>query len=157
MFYDVFDWRDFRVMVPIFFAVVAYLIIIYPKYRITAIAGVTLCLAFLIYGGTYIANIRSHYGELEKSGYANYIYYDQNADSRFDNTLVSMGMGMPLDTPPGIGFLSSNHGDSKIAADKGIRWLIAAEGANISNLQSTTYYVVAQNGWTLYRLGEKNE
>jgi hypothetical protein len=110
MFYDVLDWRDFRLLAPFFFATVVYAVLDYKRLAAPASVGVTLSLAFVIFldvllKGTW--SIPVHFGPFHTNEFAYHAHYDPAAPMRYGNTILLpfslIGQGEFHDLEAGLG------------------------------------------------------
>jgi hypothetical protein len=94
MFYDVYDWRDFRILAPVFFAVIVYSVLDYKQFAILAQVGVTLSLVFIVFLDVLLRgnwSIPAHFGPFHMNEFAYHAHYDLAAPTRYGNTVLVPG------------------------------------------------------------------
>jgi hypothetical protein len=110
--YDVFDWRDFRVMSPVLFGCVLFLIL-NNKHLIlySSLAINLLGVLFLIISPQVLESFNNdRYNKPVENSMLNRIEYTENPLSRFENTIVvqQFNKNTVLNIPAGIGISYSD-------------------------------------------------
>ena len=125
--YDVFDWRDFRVMSPVLFGCVLFLmlnnkhLILYSSLAINLLG-----VFFLIISPQILESFnQNRYEKPVENNMLNRIEFTENPSSRFENTIVvqQFNPNIVLNIPAGIGisyseFLSDKLKSKYIYSDK---------------------------------------
>lgn len=105
--YDVWDWRDYRVLSPFLFIVLLYLSISNFKSFYIILSINLLGIAVLFYSGVYVAQFadENRYREFEKMPISRSISYTESAKTQFENTVIvnSFDRDLILSIPAGIG------------------------------------------------------
>ena len=105
--YDVFDWRDYRVLAPVLYGCVLYLILNANSFELSGLLAVNvLVLVFLIFTPqTCKLFSDGRYSKPLKNNVLARIKYTNNASNCFDNTLAvkSFNQQTVLSLPVGIG------------------------------------------------------
>jgi hypothetical protein len=105
--YDVFDWRDYRVLAPVLFGCVLYLILNNKRPAIyCAIAFNIIGILFLLFSPQIIESFnKGRYTEPLGNSILNHIEYTAHPVSRFENTIIiqQFNTNTVLNIPAGIG------------------------------------------------------
>ena len=127
--YDVFDWRDFRVLAPVLFGCVLFLLANGDRFvfRSTLIINVFVIIV-LIFSPKIVDSFNTNrYTKPISNGALNELKYDDKATSKFDNTIVvnHFTANEVINIPAGIGItycdvLSDNLKSRFIYTDKKI-------------------------------------
>jgi hypothetical protein len=153
MFYDVFNWRDFRVMAPIFLSVVVYCVISYEKLLIPTCFGIALCLVSLIFLNNPISVIPAHFAELPQKEYTRYLRYDAYAKSRFDNTMIVSKVNIgAFDITAGLGAIYDMTGGNfsfEKMAEYGVKYILVP---NYDGITDGYNLLASGEGWQLWVL-----
>lgn len=153
MFYDIFGWRDFRVMATIFLAVVVYSVINYDKNKLLACLSVLLSLSFLFFLNTLPGFINGRFGDNDHNGYISYIHYNPDAKTRFENTIIIKSFDiMYHDIDPGLCIIGViGEFMPEYAAELGVKYILVGKK---SVFDENDYYRSIANGdnWILYIL-----
>jgi len=108
-FYDIFDWRDFRVFAPILLFVCLGPLLHHQKMLIPAVLSVSISLIFLSHFGSINTFIQGRYTDnINQNAIARHIYYDKNASNRWDNTITTGEFDINLDAGIGVIYLLSD-------------------------------------------------
>ena len=105
--YDVFDWRDYRVLAPVLFGCILYLILNNKRPAIyCAIAFNIIGMLFLLFSPQIIESFnKGRYTEPLENPLLNHIEYTTHPVSRFENTIIlqQFNANTVLNIPAGIG------------------------------------------------------
>jgi hypothetical protein len=108
-FYDVFDWRDFRSLSPILLSVILAMVLNIRPQKIPAMAGAVICALSLSFS-SIIPTVMLQTADTDWPMFpkiAEKVQYDENAKSRWENTiLVNVNIPIVL-SEPGIGTIYS--------------------------------------------------
>ena len=112
--YDVFNWRDYRVIAPLIFGIVLFMtisnrLLVIKKMLLVNILGVLLlCFSPLVFNSFFLDNKR--YTMPKTDTVLNKMKYTINARNRFENTVVvdNFDETVSLNTPAGIGITYSD-------------------------------------------------
>jgi len=153
MFYDIFDWRDFRIMAPVFLSIIIYVLINYEKFFTAACIGIVLCLSFWIFSPITVKVIETHFGEFYHNEFANYMHYDPNATTRYGNTIVTNINADFYDIDAGLGVIGAfNTFTAPKMASLGVRYIVTDENTLFDNID-IFYHMVAQvDHYIVYQL-----
>jgi len=129
--YDVFDWRDYRVLAPVLFGCIVFLIL-NTKKQIALISLIfnTIGIILLISSPQVLSSFNAgRYEKLTKNNLLNSIEYIQHANSKFENTVIvkNLTVNTVLNVPAGIGIsctdkFSDNFKSNYIFSDKEIKF-----------------------------------
>ncbi|MDD4968583.1 MAG: hypothetical protein PHT07_04050 [Paludibacter sp.] len=138
--YDVFDWRDYRVMAPVLFGCILFLILndkpfIASSSLVSNIAGIVFL--FLLPQVSESFN-KGRYDQITGNQVLAKIEYTENPVSRFENTVVvqQFNANVVLNIPAGIGITYSD-----VLSDK----LRSKYIYSIKKLNVTTYQLIKAN------------
>jgi len=110
--YDVFDWRDYRVLAPVLFGSILYLILNKKgPVIVSSIVFNALGIVFLLISPQVVEAFHAgRYDKPQVNPLLNRIEYTAHPVSRFDNTLVihELNTNMVLNIPAGIGISYSD-------------------------------------------------
>ncbi len=118
--YDVFMWRDYRVIAPILFGIILYLVlnnrfeIVKYFFLINTIGLLILCFSPKVYGSFFLNSER--YMKPEMNEVLSKIKYSESATNKFENTLVisDYEKNVFLNTPAGIGITQTDSLSDKL-------------------------------------------
>jgi hypothetical protein len=118
--YDVFMWRDYRVIAPILFGIILYLVlnnrfeIVKYFFLINTFGLLILCFSPKVYGSFFMDSER--YMKPEMNQVLSKIKYSKNATNKFENTLVisDYEKNVFLNTPAGIGITYTDSVSDKL-------------------------------------------
>jgi len=105
--YDVFDWRDYRVLAPVLFGCILFLIINERRFISTSTLIINVCVVIvLIFSPSVIESFKAErFVKPIENKLLSEIKYENNAISKFDNTIVvnHFTANEVLNIPAGIG------------------------------------------------------
>ena len=128
--YDVFDWRDYRVLAPVLLGSVLFLIVNGKHFIFNSTLTINVFIvAILMFSPTVVESFMANrFAKPVENKLLSEIKYDNNATSRFDNTIVlnHFTANEVLNIPAGIGItycdvLSDNLKSRFIFSDKKIK------------------------------------
>lgn len=105
-FYEVWDWRDYRMMAPVLWAALVMLVLCFPlRYALLPLLSGLFMFGCEIVRPNEVFISWERTVPIETPGISRYIIYDAGADNRFDNTLAveSVNLGIYCRMEPGIG------------------------------------------------------
>ena len=110
--YDVFDWRDYRVLAPVLFGCILYLIVNDKgPVMVSSIVFNAVGIVFLLISPQVVESFHAgRYDKPQVNSLLNRIEYTAHPASRFDNTVVihELNTNMVLNIPAGIGISYSD-------------------------------------------------
>lgn len=116
--YDVFDWRDYRVIAPVLFGSILFLILNGRRFIVYFSLAVNLLgIIFLLISPQVLESFnKGRYANLVENKMLNRIVYTKWPNSRFENTIVvqQFNSGVVLNTPAGIGITCSDTLSDKL-------------------------------------------
>lgn len=150
--YDVFDWRDYRVLAPVLFGCILYLILNNKRPAIyCAIAFNIIGILILLFSPQIIKSFnKGRYTEPLGNSILNHIEYTAHPVSRFENTIVvqQFNTNVVLNIPAGIGIGNSDEFSDKLKS----RYIYSDK-----KLKLKTYKLVDSNKYgVLYRKIEEH-
>jgi len=105
--YDVFDWRDYRVLAPVLFGCILFLIINEKHFISTSSIIINVCVVnVLIFSPSVVESFKANrFAKPVENKLLSEIRYDNQATSKFDNTIVlnHFTANEVLNIPAGIG------------------------------------------------------
>jgi hypothetical protein len=105
--YDVFDWRDYRVMAPVLYGCILYLILIQKDKTVYGLIGINLVgIVFLLISPQVLISFnKGRYDKPIKNTLLSGMEYTVHPKSRFENTVVvnQFDTNTVLNVPAGIG------------------------------------------------------
>ena len=148
LFYDVFNWRDYRVLYQLaWFGVVVFILNDYKVVQKLYFATQFVTLALATF------NLDAYFSPLEAESYSaimSEIRYDVNADSRWDNTIyntIDANQALYLLPEQGIGITYAYIiGNEEDIVEKQPGYIITMNEINISGYE----YKAEANGMRLY-------
>jgi hypothetical protein len=150
--YDVFDWRDYRVLAPVLFGCVLYLFLNNKKSAIyCAIAFNIIGILFLLFSPQIFESFnKDRYTKPVENQILSHIEYTAHPVSRFENTIVvqQFNTNVVLNIPAGIGIGNSDEFSDKLKS----RYIYSDK-----KLKLKTYKLVDSNKYgVLYRKIEEH-
>lgn len=119
--YDVSDWRDYRVLSPVLFSCVVFLILSGKLATVNFSLAVNLLgLIFLIFSSEIFESFnKERYSKLSENKVLNHIRYTENPTTRFQNTIVVQNFtkDIVLNIPAGIGISCSDNLSDKLKSN----------------------------------------
>ena len=116
--YDVFDWRDYRVMAPVLFGSVLFLILNEKQFNSYSFFIFNLLgIVFLLMSPQVLTAFNANrYIKTARNPLFNHIEYRKQPDSRFENTIVvqQLDVNTVLNIPAGIGITCSDTLSDKL-------------------------------------------
>ncbi len=139
--YDIFDWRDYRVVAPILFGIILFITLSENtsiiKYAI-GINVVILIVFIFVLPSSYRRSVfaKDRYEKVELNEDLLSIKYNPNAKSKFENTVVLRGFepGITLNVPAGIG-ISTCFEDKYITDSLQSYYLYSPEEVSLQTYQ----------------------
>jgi hypothetical protein len=116
--YDVFDWRDYRVIAPVLFGSILFLMLNGRRFIVNFSLAVNLLgIIFLLASPQVMESFnKGRYANPVENKMLNRIVYTKWPNSRFENTIVvqQFNSGVVLNTPAGIGITCSDTLSDKL-------------------------------------------
>jgi hypothetical protein len=138
--YDVFDWRDYRVLAPVLFGCILFLIVNEKQFISTSTLIINVFIVLvLIFSPTVIeAFMAKRFDCPVKNKLLSEIKYDNQATSKFDNTIVvnHFTANEVLNIPAGIGITYCENLSDKLKS----RYVFSDKEINLS-----TYILINSN------------
>lgn len=138
--YDVFDWRDYRVLSPVLFGCVVFLILNRKRTIVYFSLAMNLVgLIFLIVSPEIFESFnKDRYTKPNENKVLNQIRYTENPTTRFQNTIVVQNFtkDIVLNIPAGIGISCSDNLSDKLKSN----YLFSE-----NKLQLSTYKIIDSN------------
>ncbi len=138
--YDVKDWRDFRVLAPFLLFMSIYAILAWRRFLLSALAAAILCLGFTAQGGLLMHFAAERYEAPARDPLLQHIIYDPTAQSRWDNTLITM-VEVDARLDGGIGLMLVFFDDLADGEAPPARYLLLPHAAELAE-----YELAAQEG-----------
>lgn len=153
-FYDVFDWRDFRVFSPMLFSVILFTFFEKRTMVIPFFGAIFICLFFGLFSqNTFLAMTKDHFGSLPQNTFTKYITFDAETQNRWNNSLLryKYPLGKLQDLPSGLGVISvyDNFPQQSELTIRGIKYILT--GSDVQ-LNLPDYDMYTGDDWRLYIL-----
>ena len=159
-FYDVFAYRDFRLLKSVLSAVMVYIFLSYKSFCIIPKILFGYILSSLFFISIFFYNIGLFFGHWHVNNWSSYIVYSENVQNRLENTILihTNFIDHFWDIDPGLGVVADLTWGSftyEELASTGIRYVVMP----VKNLSAYPWYELVSYGdsWVVYRLVNLNE
>jgi hypothetical protein len=139
--YDIFDWRDYRVVAPVLFGTILFITLAENTSVIKYAIGVNIVILIVfifVLPSSYRHSVfaKDRYEKVELNEDLTSIKYNPDAKSKFENTVVLRGFeaGITLNIPAGIG-ISTSFDEKYITDDLKSHYLYSPEEVSLKTYQ----------------------